>query len=119
MASNGLAHQVVSRVLRRLLLSCVLVQNILLALSQAQITLDGSLGPRRALDGPNYRVDAELGQTRGSNLFCSFGQFNVRMRESATFSGPPAIDGQLRSDIRGPICSCSIPAGCCLARMRA
>jgi filamentous hemagglutinin family protein len=88
----------------------------LLTHSHAQVTLDGSLGPRGPLQGPNYRIDAELGQLRGSNLFHSFGEFNVPTRGSATFSGPQtivnivsrvtggqpsAIDGLLRSEIPG------------------
>jgi filamentous hemagglutinin family protein len=88
----------------------------LLAVSHAQITLDGSLGPHGPLPSPNYLIGAELGQTRGGNLFHSFGQFNVRTGESATFTGPAtianivgrvtggqpsAIDGLLRSEIAG------------------
>jgi filamentous hemagglutinin family protein len=57
-----------------------------------------------------------VGQIRGSNLFHSFGQFNVRTDENATFAGPNTIasivgrvtggeqsfiDGQLRSEIAG------------------
>ena len=57
-----------------------------------------------------------MGQIRGPNLFHSFGEFNVRSGESATFTGPNAIanilgrvtlgnesiiDGLLRSEIPG------------------
>ena len=117
MASDGPAHPVVRRVLQRLLLSSILLQSLLLAVSQAQlITLDGSLGPGGPLAGPNYRIGAELGQIRGSNLFHSFGQFNVPTGGSATFAGPntianivnrvtggqqSVIDGLLRSEILG------------------
>jgi large exoprotein involved in heme utilization and adhesion len=80
-----------SRRLRMLLLSGLVLLQALLALSQAQITLDGSLGPRGPLPGPNYRIGAELGQIRGSNLFQSFGQFNVPTGGSATFAGPHTI----------------------------
>src|SRR3954468_1659466 len=52
----------------------------------AQITLDGSLGPAQALGGPNYTIDSNVGAIRGSNLFHSFGAFNVRTGESATFA---------------------------------
>jgi filamentous hemagglutinin family protein len=80
----------------------------------AEITLDGTLGTGIALEGPNYAIGAELGQQHGSNLFHSFGQFNINNNESATFSGPininnvigrvtggrPSnIDGLLRSTI--------------------
>jgi filamentous hemagglutinin family protein len=99
-----------------LLLSGLLLLRALAAISQAQMTLDGSLGPGGPLVGPDYRIGAELGQIRGSNLFQSFSQFNVQMGERATFTGPPAIaniisrvtggqpsriDGQLRSTIPG------------------
>ena len=96
----------------------------------AQITLDGSLGPAGALGGPNYAIGAGLGQTRGANLFHSFGQFNLRTingaRETATFSGPPtiqniigrvtgggtsSIDGRVRSTINGANLFLLNPAG--------
>jgi filamentous hemagglutinin family protein len=84
--------------------------------SRAQITLDGSLGPRRTLSGPNYAIPDNVGQIRGSNLFHSFGQFNLSQGESATFTGPAtitnilgrvtggnpsSIDGIMRSQIPG------------------
>ncbi len=115
MPANGLKHPVMMLVMWALLRS-VLLLSTLPALSQGQITLDGSLGPRGPLTGPNYRIDANVGQIRGSNLFHSFGQFNVRTDESATFAGPNTItnivgrvtggersliDGQLRSEIAG------------------
>jgi filamentous hemagglutinin family protein len=105
-----------SRRLRLSLLSGLVLLRALLAVSQGQITLDGSLGPRGPLSGPNYRIDANMGQIRGSNLFHSFGQFTVRTDESATFGGPDTItnvvgrvtggepsliDGRLRSEIAG------------------
>jgi len=84
----------------------------------AQITLDGSVGPTRALTGPNYTIDSTVGSMRGTNLFHSFGAFNVRTSESATFTNStPApvsnvlarvtggqisyVDGLLRSTIPG------------------
>jgi filamentous hemagglutinin family protein len=116
MASNGPAHPVVRSALQRQLLTSILLQSLLLALSQAQLTLDGSLRPGGPLAGPNYRIGAEVGQIRGSNLFQSFGQFNVPTGGSATFTVPDtianivsrvtggqqsAIDGVLRSEIGG------------------
>jgi filamentous hemagglutinin family protein len=59
--------------------------------SHAQITLDGSLGPSGPLTGPDFVIDSGLGQIRGSNLFHSFGQFNVQTGQSATFTGPGSI----------------------------
>jgi filamentous hemagglutinin family protein len=84
--------------------------------SQAQVTLDGSLGPRGPRTGPYYTIPADVGQIRGRNLFHSFGQFNIQRGESATFTGPSSIanilsrvtggqpstiDGMLRSTIPG------------------
>lgn len=59
--------------------------------AMAGVTLDGSLGAQGALTGPNYNIGAELGKTVGSNLFHSFGIFNIASGESASFSGPSNI----------------------------
>jgi hypothetical protein len=64
--------------LRRLLCLSGLLLSMLPLRSQAQISLDGSLGPRGALTGPNYVIPAAVGQFRGPNLFHSFDQFNLR-----------------------------------------
>jgi filamentous hemagglutinin family protein len=87
---------------------------LLPTVTHAQITLDGSLGPKGPLAGPDYTIDSKVGQLRGNNLFHSFGQFNVQTGESATFTGPSTvenvigrvtggqqslIDGQLRSEM--------------------
>jgi filamentous hemagglutinin family protein len=101
--------------LRRLLcLSVLLLLSSAPTISQAQITLDGSLGPRGALRGPNYTISDSVGQIRGPNLFHSFGQFNLSKGESVTFTGPntitnilsrvtggspSSIDGTIRSQI--------------------
>jgi filamentous hemagglutinin family protein len=76
----------------------------------AQIRTDGSLGPRQALAGPVVVIGAELGQVRGPNLFHSFGRFDVRPGESATFTGPVSIvnvlgrvTGSRASFIHGPL----------------
>lgn len=81
---------------------------------EAQITTDGSLGPQVKLTGPEMRIGADLGQTRGGNLFHSFQQFDIPTEHSATFTGPDQIqrvigritggqlshiDGQLRSEV--------------------
>ena len=79
------------RSLRRLLWLSGLLLSSLPTISQAQITLDGSLGPRGALQGPHYMIPDRLGQTRGPNLFHSFGQLNLAQGESATFTGPHTI----------------------------
>ena len=95
--------------------SCLLCI-LFLPTSHAQMTLDGSLGPRRALPGPYYVIPAEVGRQRGGNLFHSFGQFNIQRGERATFTGlasvdnifsrvtggnPSVINGRLRTTIPG------------------
>ena len=62
--------------------NCVLAQNI---------TLDGSLGPARTLTGPNYVIPEAVGQTVGSNLFHSFGQFGLDSGEAAIFQSTANI----------------------------
>ncbi|HET6514868.1 MAG TPA: filamentous hemagglutinin N-terminal domain-containing protein [Thermodesulfovibrionales bacterium] len=57
----------------------------------AEIILDGSLGTKGPLAGPNYLIGSDLGQIHGNNLFHSFSQFNVLTGESATFSGPQTV----------------------------
>lgn len=84
------------------------------ATPQAEVALDGTLGPKANLAGPNYAIGAELGAQRGGNLFHSFAQFNLNTGDSATFSGPnnviniisrvtggtsSQIDGAIRSTI--------------------
>jgi len=57
----------------------------------AEVTLDGSLGPKVDLTGPQYAIGAELGQQQGGNLFHSFAQFNLNQGEAANFSVPKEI----------------------------
>src|SRR5262249_19607437 len=80
-----------SRWLWHPLLMGSLLLSLLFTSSQAQMTLDGSLGPRGPLTGPNYYIPHDVGQLRGANLFHSFGQFNVQRGESATFTGPSSV----------------------------
>jgi filamentous hemagglutinin family protein len=62
----------------------------------AEVTLDGSLGPQKALTGPDYQIRAEDGTViNQTNLFHSFGTFNIGTNESATFSGPDSISNIL------------------------
>ncbi|MGH8615482.1 MAG: filamentous hemagglutinin N-terminal domain-containing protein, partial [Gammaproteobacteria bacterium] len=69
--------------------------SLLLLLCRADIVTDGSLGPRTSLVGPNYEIVSDLGRRAGSNLFHSFGVFNVNTGEIATFTGDGAIDNIL------------------------
>ncbi len=73
---------------RLLLLVCT---GILSSLAQGEVTLDGSVGPSGALPGPDYKITENLGKRAGSNLFHSFGRFNLNASESATFSGSSGI----------------------------
>ena len=59
--------------------------------AHAEVVLDGSLGSIGSLEGPNFAIEAHLGQQRGNNLFHSFDRFNLNQHESATFSGPKTI----------------------------
>ncbi|MDR4498988.1 MAG: filamentous hemagglutinin N-terminal domain-containing protein [Candidatus Scalindua sp.] len=109
-----------------LIISVLMIYSSLLNFSHAQISLDGSLGPVGQLTGPDYSITSDLGQIRGSNLFHSFGEFNVLTGESATFSGPNSvanilsrvtggnqsfIDGLLASTIPGANLYLLNPAG--------
>jgi filamentous hemagglutinin family protein len=62
------------------------------ALTKAEVALDGTLGPAGSLAGPHFVIPDTVGQTVGTNLFHSFGLFNINTGESATFRGPAAID---------------------------
>jgi filamentous hemagglutinin family protein len=67
------------------------------------------------LSGPSFAIPDTVGQTRGQNLFHSFGRFDLSAGESATFTGPDTIhnvitrvtgaasmiDGTLQCDIAG------------------
>jgi filamentous hemagglutinin family protein len=83
-------------------------------LSRADIVTDGTVGPARNLTGPDFHIGADLGTTRGANLFHSFQAFSLQTDESATFTGPDSIanvisrvtggeastiDGLLRSEV--------------------
>jgi filamentous hemagglutinin family protein len=89
---------------------CLLVTVVAVspAASIADVTTDGSLGPRKQLGGPNFAFPATLGQRSSSNLVRSFDVFDIRHGESVTFSGPGGITnvisrvtGESRSDIDG------------------
>jgi filamentous hemagglutinin family protein len=83
------------------------------------ITIDGRLSAPQTLVGPNYVIGAKLGKQIGSNLFHSFGRFDLAGDESATFTSkgsngpikdvigrvtdgnPSSINGNIRSKIPG------------------
>ena len=74
--------------------SCLLLTAITLfsPFALSEITLDGSMGATGSLAGPDYQITEDLGQRAGSNLFHSFGKFNINSAESATFSGSAGIN---------------------------
>ncbi|MEJ6685397.1 MAG: filamentous hemagglutinin N-terminal domain-containing protein [SAR86 cluster bacterium] len=64
--------------------------------SFCSVVLDGSMGglPNQIVsagNGATYNITANLGQTRGANLFHSFSTFDVGGSEIANFSGPSSI----------------------------
>ncbi|MDR4498987.1 MAG: filamentous hemagglutinin N-terminal domain-containing protein [Candidatus Scalindua sp.] len=91
MSFNQKSFHVLRLIIFSFLLSAFLFYSIKPVISHAQITLDGSMGPAGPLTGPDYNITSDLGQIRGSNLFHSFGEFNVNTGESATFSGPNSV----------------------------
>lgn len=60
------------------------------ALAQ-HITIDGTLGPKRTLTGPHYRVPQAAGRTVGQNLFHSFRRFNLHRGETVRFESGDSI----------------------------
>jgi filamentous hemagglutinin family protein len=98
--------------------TCVLAALAPRAASAQHITIDGRFSPAQTLVGPNYTIGANLGKQVGSNLFHSFGQFNLSntpVPESATFTstgstGPISnvigrVTGGNQSSINGAIIS--------------
>jgi len=110
---------------QRILSLFIILTCILSGLANAEITTDGSLGAAKALSGPEYQINADLGKQTGANLFHSFGKFNINTGESATFSGPASvqntisrvtggkswIDGLISSEIAGANLYFLNPAG--------
>ena len=72
---------------------CLLSSVILVGapVCMAQIVTDGTVGPATTLSGPEMIIGAELGRTRGANLFHSFQRFDVPTGHQATFTGPEQI----------------------------
>ena len=61
------------------------------AILNAQVVLDGSLGIKGSISGPDYAITADLGLQQGNNLFHSFNTFDINTLETAIFSGPNSI----------------------------
>ncbi len=110
-------QSIIAAAARPFSISAILILIALLCITHAygqSITADGSLGTQVTVDNSNYTISE--GAIRGGNQFHSFGKFNVFTGESATFTGPAAInniigrvtggdqsviDGLLKSDIDG------------------
>lgn len=101
----------------RLFLFCTLLS--LGMVLHAEVTLDGSLGPAGAIKlntDNTYAIDSSVGKLVGSNLFHSFGRFNLEIGTIAHFTDstesaianviarvtdgtPSSIDGTIKSSI--------------------
>ncbi len=92
MLSQKALQYSIAILIRSLFISALLIQITVPPSSHAQsaITSDGTMGTAVTYDTGNYTISA--GTIRGSNQFHSFGRFNVPTAESATFTGPPAIE---------------------------
>jgi filamentous hemagglutinin family protein len=109
--------------------AALFLAGLIVSTSHAEVTFDGSLGPAGALSGPDFAIRADMGKQVDTNLFHSFGEFNIFNGESATFTGDGAtgsienvlgrvtggsnstIDGLLRSTIPGADLFLINPAG--------
>lgn len=78
--------------MRKIFLFIVSIILCYIKVVSADIVLDGSLGSRGALQGPNFVIEANMGQQYGGNLFHSFEQFDIKINESASFSGPNSVN---------------------------
>ncbi|MCP4699917.1 MAG: CHAT domain-containing protein, partial [Gammaproteobacteria bacterium] len=58
----------------------------------AEVVSDGTLGRKGPLSGPDFKIESNLGQQEGGNLFHSFASFDLAHDETATFSGPDAVE---------------------------
>ena len=97
--------------LPRLCLGSILGSGLITQSAWAGAALDGSMGTTGSFSG-NFTIPDNVGQTRGSNLFHSFSDFSINAGESATFTGPDAIDnvitrvtGSDPSTFNGPLIS--------------
>ncbi|KOR30222.1 hypothetical protein TI03_00020 [Achromatium sp. WMS1] len=98
------------------LTSLMLVVSLYFTSSYAEVVTDGSVGAAGSISGPNYAIPQSLGTTSGTNLFHSFGTFNIGSGETATFTGSSAltnvisrVTGGSASTINGTIDSMGIP----------
>lgn len=72
------------------LITSGLFANPAIAIAQS-ITIDGTLSPAKTLTGPVYQIPQIDGAIVGTNLFHSFGRFNLSAGETARFESAAAI----------------------------
>jgi len=65
---------------------------VLNSLLYAEVVTDGTIGLGKTLKGPDYKIDANLGEIQRGNWFHSFRDFNIGTGESATFSHEPVTN---------------------------
>ena len=116
MSSSRCLKSTYTLILISILISGLVLQGILPALSYAAstITSDGTMGTNITQAGTIYNIDG--GTIKGTNQFHSFGLFSVGTGDTASFNGPPVIsniigrvtggqqsviDGILKSTITG------------------
>lgn len=95
---------------------CLIIPLTFSITAYAEVVLDGTLGTKGSVTGPNFNITSTMGQTYGGNLFHSFNTFNLNNTESAIFTGPStitniicrvtggqasSIDGTIKSNIAG------------------
>lgn len=73
-------------------LALTFITTTVTTLAVADIKTDGSLGGATTLTGPNFQIDASLGEQVGGNLFHSFSEFSIDSGEIANFTGPNSVD---------------------------
>ncbi|MBF0120343.1 MAG: filamentous hemagglutinin N-terminal domain-containing protein [Desulfobacterales bacterium] len=74
----------------RLLLN-VIFYGLMVTSIYAEVTLDGTMGTFGNVKGPNYEINQGYGITKDTNLFHSFGKFNVDTNETANFKVSSSI----------------------------
>jgi hypothetical protein len=111
-------------------LSLLIVLSLTTPIS-AEVVLDGTLSAG-SLQGPNFAIEARMGQQRDNNLFHSFETFNINLNESVTFmaqlisktSSVALPADRLLISMESlppkflPICTFSIQPALCLENMR-
>ncbi|MCP4702202.1 MAG: filamentous hemagglutinin N-terminal domain-containing protein [Gammaproteobacteria bacterium] len=59
---------------------------------RAEVILDGTLGKKGPIQGPDFAIEARLGVQKDANLFHSFQAFNLDSHERAVFFGPDSVE---------------------------